>query len=325
VGIGDNYLSSDPVERRCTLATMVASGVQLVRSMFYWAAIEPARRQFDFAFYDHYVGELARYRIRVLPLLFGTPRFYSAAPSARYPERAQPRRPRDLARFARALARRYGGRGSFWRQNPRLPRVPIRSWQIWNEENLSFFWTPRPSARQYVHMLAAASRAIRSADRRAEIVVGGLPNSRFGPPIATYLQGLYRAGAKRWFDTVALHTYSRSTAAGLGTVARIRRLMDRNGDRKARIWVTEFGWSSGGPRHPFRVSRAAQAVRIAATLRELWRRRARLGVRGAIHVMWRDAPAYTRDFWGLHLGLYARNGKPKPAAAAFRRSALSLR
>ena len=304
---------------------MVASGVGIVRTLFYWPLVEPSRGRFDFSFYDAYVAEVSRYRMRILPLLFGSPTFYSAAKSARYPDRVQPRRYADFARFAGALTRRYGPRGSFWRRNPRVPRVPIRSWQIWNEANLSFFWTPRPNPRAYVRLLSAGARAIRRVDRRAEIVVGGLPESRFGTPVTRYVRGIYRAGGKRWFDTLALHTYSRTAREGMARVVAMRRVMDRAGDRKGRIWVTEFGWPTGGPRHRFRVSERGQARRVQATLKTLWRRRARLRVRGAINVLWRDPPRYRSDYWGLHLGLYRLNGKPKLAAAAFRRTARRLR
>lgn len=304
---------------------MVASGVAIVRSSFLWSQIERAPGQFDFSFYDRYVEQLARYRIRVLPVLFGSPRHYSSAPSSRYPDRAQPRRQRQFARFAREVVRRWGPGGNFWRRNRGIPRMPIRSWQIWNEPNTSFYWSPRPSARRYAQMLAGASRAIKRVDRRAQIVLGGMPESRFGMPVARYLQQLYRMGARRWFDSVAVHPYAPTAAGGVAIVERTRALMNRNRDRRARIWVTEYGWSSAGPRHRFRAGERGQASRVSRTLSLLWRRRGRLRLRGAIYAFWSDPPPYRSDFWGLHVGLYRRDGTPKPAAAAFRRAALALR
>ena len=324
IGVGDS-VSSDPRDRRCTLANMVASRVGVVRAVFYWPALEAVRRSFRHDYYDSYVAQLARYRIRILPVLFGSPTFYSAKPSARHPDRMQPRRNSDFARFATVLVRRYGPRGSFWRSNPSLPRLPLRSWQIWNEANLTFFWTPRPSPRRYVGMLAAAARAIKTVDRRAEIVVGGLPESRFGTPVARYVRGIYRAGGRRWFDTMAIHPYARTPAEGIRRIEAVRRLMDRSGDQRARIWVTEFGWPTAGPRHRFRVSQRGQAARVRQTLRALWRRRRELRIRGAVYVFWRDLPVYRSDTWGLHLGLYRRDGTPKLAARTFRETARRLR
>ena len=323
VGAGD-VVSSDPRDRRCTLAAMAAGGAEIVRSSFLWSQVEREGR-FDLAFYDRYVEQLARYRLVVMPVLFGTPARYSAAPSARHPDRFQPRHNREFARFAAVLARRYGPGGSFWRSHPRLPRKPIRSWQIWNEPNVSFYWTPRPDARRYARMLAAAARAIERVDPRAEIVAGGMPESRFGAPVARYLRDLYRGGGRRWFDSIALHIYARSVADGLAIVERARAVMDAHADRRARIWVTEFGWASAGPRHRFRVGERTQAANTRRTLRALWRRRARLRLRGAIYSFWRDPPRYRSDFWGLHVGLHRRDGRPKPAASAFRRTVRGLR
>ena len=325
IGVGDAPVAANPRYRRCTLATMVASGVRMVRVVFAWFSTETARGRVDLRFYDGYVEQLARYRIRVLPVLYTSPRFYSAAPRASYPERVQPRGNREFARFSRLMAQRYGPRGSFWRSHPTVPRLPLRSWQVWNEPNVRFFWAPRPSAAQYVRMLAAVSRAIRAVDRRAEIVTGGLPESRYGTPVTRYVNAIYRAGGARWFDTLAIHPYSRTAAQAVRAVERARRLMNRRGDRRGRIWVTEFGWASGGPRHPFRAGERGQARKIEWTMRTLWRRRTRLRLRGVIQVMWGDLPRYRSDYWGLHVGLYSRDGRAKRAAGAFARTARRLR
>jgi hypothetical protein len=303
---------------------MAASGVRIVRAVFSWPQIEHNRGSFDFSFYDRYVGQLARYHLRILPIMNGSPPAYSAAPKARNPDRAQPKRNGPFARFARAVARRYGTRGSFWREHPALPRMPIRSWQIWNEPNLSFFWAPRPSPSQYARLLRAAAQTIKRVDRDAEIVLGGLPESQFGVPVERYLRGLYQAGGGRWFDTMALHIYARDSGGALRVVERVRRVMDRLGDRRAGIWVTEFGWPSGGPRHRFRVGERGQAVRIRRTLQGLWRKRRRLRVRGAVYVAWRDLQPYRSDYWGLHVGLYRADGKPKRAARVFSMTARGL-
>ncbi len=46
--------------------------------------------------------------------------------------------------FLRDAVERYGPEGSFWEENPDLPFLPIRSWEIWNEENIVTFAQPRP-------------------------------------------------------------------------------------------------------------------------------------------------------------------------------------
>ena len=88
-----------------------------------------------------------------------------------------------MGRFARKLVRRYGPRGSLWRQNPGVKKVPIRSWQIWNEPNLRVYWCGRPRARAYVQMLRVVGKSIHRVHKRAEIVTAGLPPSELSGTI----------------------------------------------------------------------------------------------------------------------------------------------
>lgn len=328
--VSEDVFVAGPNYRTCALSSQAASGVAISRQVFDWASIERSKGRYDFSFYDAYVTALAAHRIRVLPILFNTPGF-RASRSRRGGGRGAyaPRRYGDLGRFGAVLVRRYGPRGSFWRRNRHLPRLPIRSWQVWNEPNLQVYWPSGPSPSQYTRLLRATARAIKRADRGAEIVTAGLPNSRLAKVSLTkFVAGLYRAGARSAFDTLAINPYSRSPGGVLSLVKRIRRLMDKSGDRRGRIWVTEFGWATAGPPSRFRVSERGQASRIAATLRSLHRARRRLRVRGAIYYNWRDNPPYPplyQDFFGLHTGLHFRDGRAKASQPAFQRVATRLR
>ena len=46
------------------------------------------------------------------------------------------------ATFLRDGAERYGPDGSFWVEHPDVPYLPIRTWEIWNEENIVTFSDP---------------------------------------------------------------------------------------------------------------------------------------------------------------------------------------
>ena len=76
--------------------------------------------------------------------------------------------------------RRYGPNGTLWAERPEVPRLPIRSWQIWNEPNLGPYWCGKANAKQYVAMLRAVGTAIKQVDRGAQIVTAGLPDSKLG-------------------------------------------------------------------------------------------------------------------------------------------------
>ena len=223
---------------------------------------------------------------------------------------------------------RYGRRGSFWRENPGLPREPIREWQIWNEPHLTYYWRnskPRPWARTYTALLKASDQVLHGADPGAKVVLGGLAYYSW-----LELRSLYAAGARRWFDVAAIHPYTME----VGNVAKIvrytRELMNRHGDRAKRIYVTETSWpsarGSGAPDFGFNVSRAAQATKLTADLRLLARRRRSLGLARVYWFKWLSPDTGTAnpfDYAGLRtLG----DGTPrsKPALRAFARVVLTL-
>ena len=314
----EDALAGSPAYRAQTLATQRASGVELIRQKFDWAIIESSPRRYDLGWYDGFVLAAASHGIRVLPVLFNAPRFYVRQRGSAF---CPPRRTARMARFARALVRRYGPRGSLWRQNPGVRKLPIRSWQIWNEPN----WCGRPRARAYARMLRIVGTSIRQVHRRAEIVTAGLPPSELKGtiPLPRYIRQLYRAGAKRWFTTLAINSYARNRRE-LGRLLRgTRRLMNRRGDRRARIWVTELGWGDRGPRHRFIVGSRGQARRIRTSFAYLRHHRRSLRLRGVVYYSWRDSTPYPpsyKDMWGLHTGLLRLDGSPKPAYRAFRRA-----
>ena len=317
--------------RSRTFAQERAAGVELIRQNFDWAAIERSPGRYWFVEYDRFVAAAARRRLRLLPVLYHPPQFRSSAPAYGAERGEYP--PNDFAAmgaFAAALVRRYGPRGSFWREHPMLPKVPIRAWQVWNEPSLPVYWRPRPSARDYVRLLRAVYGAVKRADRRAEVVTAGLPNSKLSDavPLERFLRSMYRARARGAFSTLAVNSYARDTRELSGIVRRLRRIMRRHGDRRKRIWITELGWATGGPRHRFNVGQAAQARRIRSTFRWIRNHRRALRLRGVVYFQWRDQPPYPpiyNDMWGLHTGLLDMAGRPKPALDAFRRAAASLR
>jgi polysaccharide biosynthesis protein PslG len=270
---------------------------------------------------------VASHRMRVLPILFNTPSFRGRqSRRGTYP-------PRDFdafARFAAAAVGRYGPNGSFFTDNPDVPKVPIGSWQVWNEPNLPVYWLPRPNPREYVQMLRAAYQAIKAVDARAEVVTAGIPASVLSGAIRfeRFVGAMYKAKGARSFDTLAPNAYGRTAQDVIGSIGSLRKLMNRNGDRRGKIWITEVGWGTGGPRSRFNIGERRQAVEIPKLLRGLYRARGRLRLRGVVYFGWQDLRPYApkfKDMWGLHTGLFKLNGRPKPAYRTFKRVAPSLR
>jgi polysaccharide biosynthesis protein PslG len=303
-----------------------AAGVQVLREIFDWSAIEPAKGSFDWTGMDSLVASAAGAGMDVLPAVASSPGWASSCPGASNPTHCPPANDADLGEFFQALIQRYGPDGSFWTANPTVPKRPITAWQVWNEPNLPGDWGGSPSAGAYVQMLQAVKPMIKAADPQAEVVAAGLPDSLLPGAIRLpdYVTQLYAAGGKGAFDTLALHIYDETAPAAVGLVEQVRQIMNAAGDTGTPIWVTEFGWASAGKPYRFTTDLAGQAADIDYVMGQLVARHEELGMRGVIEYLWRDSypQSNTGDGWTHHLGLVFDDYSHKPSYDAYRSHAI---
>jgi hypothetical protein len=270
----------------------------------------------DWADYDAVMASAARARVRVLPVLLGCPA--RLCRSRLHPPTTERQR-RGWAAFAGALARRSGRGGTFWAAHPLLDARPFVAYQIWNEPNVRGYWDGRPDPAAYIGLVARSRSALRQADPRATVVLAGLAESRRGMTVADVLAGVYAVPrARSQFDAVAVHVYARPSARAAGGVQAVRQILEARDDRGTPVWVTEAGWATGGPRGPFRATKARQAELIRALVRRL-RARAAADRIGGVYLFSlqdrRTRPGET-DWFGPHTGLFDLQGRPKPAWTA---------
>jgi len=293
------------------VAMMKRGGVGTLRAVFDAGAEafpDPARWEP----YDALMAAAARERVEVLPVLIG-------APNGR--PRPRTRRERTLwGSFVRGVAARYGRGGTFWELHPEFDPIPIKAYQVWNEPNLPAYWRRDNDAAGYLRLVRLTRARLRAVDPKALIVLAGLPDSRHGTRMLDYVRAIYaQPGARTLFDVVALHPYSDDAPGVLEKLNWVRAYMDRRGDRGTPIWVTEVGWATGGPRSPFRTSKAGQAARIARTYRALIAARGRLRL-GRLILYGLQDRAYgptEKPWWGPRVGLFDMAGNPKPAWRTF--------
>lgn len=324
--------AAKPGARRQALDAMRAAGARTLRQWINWTEIETRPGRFDFRAYDRFMADAARAQLRVMPILFGMPRFYASKPKRGARVTAvttcPPRSNATYGRYVTAVARRYGRGGSFWRRNPSLPQLPIEAYQLWNEANLPQYWCGRPDARAYVRLLRAGARALRAVDGRAEVVAGGLPDSKQGVPLLRFVGQMYAAGARGSFDTLGVHPYARDVAGVLAGAERARAVAVRAGDRDVGLWITEVGWAAGrrAPGSAFTVTEARQAQLVGDLFRQGAARARELRLRGIVYYKWRDVPPFPggRDFWGLYTGLVNRDNTVKPALSAYAAAAKEI-
>jgi hypothetical protein len=296
------------------IARMGAGKVGTLRINFVWSAVQPtASSPLTWDYYDAIIGAAAQQGIRVLPTVYSTPT-WAAAKDNHPPSKAHFG---DFQTFVHEAAARYGSNGTFWSTHPSIPKLPVIDWQLWNEENSPSFWYRKPSAKQYAGLLRVFHAGIKSGDPSAKIILGGLfrtPRIRHGIFLDRYLPALYRAKAKPLFDAVALHPYSTTPKDALRSVRETRQIMAQFKDKKAKLWITEVGWATGGVATPLTVSPQRQASYLRKTFGILAANRKRMKIAGVVWYSWRDLPG---GIWFNHTGLFTQDFDPKPSWNAF--------
>ena len=259
-----------------TVDMMRDAGIRSVRANISWKAIEAEGKgqinQGALADADYAVDAARAAGLDVLmPVSDSVPYWASADPNKtasgggrRWNETYRPRNAGDYADFMSFIVSRYRDRG-------------VHAYEVWNEPNLARFWPSGPNAGQYVQLLKAAYPAIKQADPNATVVLGGLSKSDY-----PFLEKLYDAGAKPYFDVAAVHPYtgradpnacwnqggtSRKAWDAFCSLEEVRRTMVNHGDASKKIWLTEFGWSSYNGE--WGVSEAKQAEFLTKALKKL--------------------------------------------------------
>jgi hypothetical protein len=233
-------------------------GFRWVKQQVEWFRFEPSKGQYNWGSLDRVVESANAHGLHVLLSVVKAPRW--ARPGGTdFSVEGPPANPQDFADFLCAMAARYKGR--------------VRAYEVWNEQNLWYEWGHEPlDAARYVQLLAASYRAIKAADPGAIVVAGALTPTGVNDGViaiddALYLEQMYAAGVKNHCDAVGAHpsgynnppdvdwrTFQDPTASFgakghrswffQGTLEAYRNIMNKYGDSRKPIWVTEFGWAS---------------------------------------------------------------------------------
>ncbi len=297
-------------------ALMREAGIDSVRLPLVWSAVQsenPAVAEPDWSGFDREVGLAAESGIRAMPFVFGSPEWAAPQPID-LPVRSAWQR-WGWSTFLRAAEHRYGPRGSFWKENPELPFLPIRNWEIWNEENIVTF-NGRPDPVGFASLIRISGRILHHVDPGSKVILGGL----FGRPLqippnvgsGDFLSRVYRArNVKQYFDGVALHPYVARARAMGAQLANLRRIMRVHNDGGTPIYVTELGWGSSSG--PTRWERGlwGQADQLSQAFALLSANRVRWGVAGAWWFTWSDESGTCR--FCRTAGLLTAKREAKPA------------
>jgi hypothetical protein len=297
---------------------------------------DPADPAYNWDAYDRAVQDAAKYKIKVLFSIVGTPAWANGGRAARY----APTRPVALQNFATAAAKRYSGTFEPTTDEPALPAV--RLWLAWNEPNNPVFLSPQyrkvsgrwfpQSAYSYVRICNAIYNGVHSVQHGAAKVACGAtdprgnnqPRSRRASisPLA-FLRSVKKYGLRR-FDAWAHHPYAprasltpsskpnvndKSTVI-LGNIGVLTKELSRLYGKKP-LWITEYGYQTRPPDRTFGVAWKTQA-RYLAQAYSIARKNPRIQM-----MIWFLVKDESR-LAGWQSGFFTTAGKRKPSYYTFR-------
>jgi len=310
-GVSVNSIVNDdftPAHWNAPLRAVRASGITRARTdaFWMWAEDRPPRHgvhRYDWRRLDAVAGALASHRLRWLPILD-----YSAIWAATYKGdyHSPPRSNADYAAYAHAFAKRYGRGGSFWRRHPRLPRLPVTDYEIWNEPNNGrFFWKPKPDAARFADMYLRARAAIHAVDERATVVVGGL----VAHPQFVMRMYAARPGLRGNVDALGWHAYAPRVEGLLKGLRELRATLELEGEAGLPVHVTELGWPTAGD-DPTVLPEPARAAALETAADRI--ARSDCGVSALIAYTW-STPRHDATGFGIR----RPDGRPGPSSRAF--------
>ena len=310
-------------------------GVDSVRTPIEWGAVQPvAGGPIQWAGVDAVVGRASSAGLEVLPFLTGAPSW--AVPTNRrwgspesLPVKTGAQRT-AWTNFVSQAVLRYGPNGTFWSENPTIPKRPIRTWQIWNEENFKYF-VARPNPAEYGKLVKLSYATLKGVDSGAQLILGGM----FATPIEAtfhkrppqayfakdFLDQMYRTtpGVKSKFSGIALHPYTGHYQDLTRKIEEVRTALKVNHDAGKGIWITELGWSSGPPRsdgsNSFAQGPQGQAKQLKGAFSLLQRMQAKWRIQRVYWFSVDDAKGACNFCDGS--GLFGPGFTPKPSWRAY--------
>ncbi len=211
-------------------------GAHWVRLFATWSDLEPEHGSYSTFWLEYYEKTISALPAgtKVIIDVVDTPSWETGSSNDLTP----PANPQEYAALLGMLAHRYAGK--------------VAAYEIWNEEDASGWWAGGPNPSAYAQLLQATYPAIKAADPNATVVLGGMTGNDY-----QFLEGVYAAGGKGFFDAVGVHTDTACNIASPYEFLRgadnrliqdsflayreVHAVMLANGDSKP-IWMTEVSW-----------------------------------------------------------------------------------
>jgi hypothetical protein len=323
IGLCEDYPSRTRTvaNARRDLEACRRAGASVLRISFSWYEMEPEPGRYDFSFWDDVIPmAVDDFGLRLIPYVCYTPPWASAQPDSKTIWTTPPKDPAAFGRFVGKLVDRYKAR--------------LHSWELWNEPDIPEFWTGTPA--EIAALVREGSRAVRAADPRAKVVLGGIARN------PSYLRTLLRDyKVSPLVDIINAHAYFETwhewpVEELMNYVGRLSDVIAEDGDGQE-LWLAEVGYSNYRPKDSKEVSEHYQAryafehtpeYQADVLLRSIVLARATDKVSLFTWYRVNDLPGSEEiigDINTRHLGIVDLQGRDKPALEGFRRVAELLK
>lgn len=211
----NHHFSVEQVTRATRL--LQEANIGWVRMDFLWSDLEPRPHHFDFAHYDALVNAVRDSGRCVLGVLHYNPRWRNGPWN-------QPPDPTAYSQYAAAVVTHFKDRVGFW--------------EIWNEPDHPYYWSPQDDLLAYSRLLKQAYAAVKRSDPSARVLQGGLAME-----LPTRMRRIYDLAGRDSFDVGNIHPFVPPGQDALleETCRHVRSVMNEFSDDKKPLWATEIG------------------------------------------------------------------------------------
>ncbi len=247
ISLGETLFNLSDAELNAVLDDFVDMKLAWLRFDLSWRSVQwNENGNYHWANVDRLVKAANARGIKLLPVMSLVPE-YARSPVCSWDLHCPPADPEAFAAFIGKAVERYSPQG-------------IYAWEIWNEPNIKIFWNSGADVEDYIAVLKAAHRAIKSRDSHAVVISGGvgpIANGNGNIAAVDFIDELYNQGGNAYFDAVGFHPYTFPVSPSYdkswnawqqmaNTKQSVRSIMTSHGDSTKQIWLTEFGAPTNG-------------------------------------------------------------------------------
>jgi|GEM_PF-7048704 len=218
--IGVEKMENIDLKGRKRLAIAKYIGAVWQRNDFWWGVIEPEKDRYDWRLADKAVETYKSFGFNLLVILC-----YNSAWSGNLSP-ATEEEVRNYGDYVYNMVSRY--------------KDYVKYWEVWNEPNISEFWSPEPNVENYTKVLKEAYRRAKEADPTCKVIGCVTAGTAL-----EFIEKVLQLGGGRYMDIISVHPYQHeSPEEETGQIVLIHELheMLKKYNANIPIWITEVGW-----------------------------------------------------------------------------------